>query len=390
MVLSPYDQQVYDAGFKFVPQTKYLLNPFKLPGDGSVENDTFKQPTGIATLGGGGGGGTPFTGGISDLTSGFQTAVDARTQRLEDAYNNPSKAKVLGMNMFRQDVNPVDAGAYLAADMRIPQQRTMLGKMFQPQSPQEIMEEGYEPMTNIGILSSILGKADKFGTLPRADQAFITSQMGYTGPTVFGDNQSGLSKDPFGLNTRSAFGNYAERVGVEAEKLGDLLGGKMTEKYGKGTSGITFNAATGMFEAIDDEDQKAIDAALKATQMNKMNITKLNFYRDKVKERNDFREQEKARQEEAFQAQLNQQQRDQRQADLASEAAAYDRFSRGDDSAYASGAAGIQRDSSGTEVGYNDPFDPGGGEKDGGFIDGTNRRIDFMMGGLTDLVDIYD
>ena len=56
----------------------------------------------------------------------------------------------------------------------------------------------------------------------------------------------------------------------------------------------------------------------------------------------------------------------------------------------ASGAAGVQRDSSGAEVGYNDPFDPGGGEKDGGFIDGTNRRMDFMMGGLADLVDIYD
>jgi hypothetical protein len=45
--------------------------------------------------------------------------------------------------------------------------------------------------------------------------------MGYRGPTVFGDNSSGLSKDPFGLNTRSAFGNYAERVGDESEILGE-------------------------------------------------------------------------------------------------------------------------------------------------------------------------
>jgi len=30
---------------------------------------------------------------------------------------------------------------------------------------------------------------------------------------------------------------------------------------------------------------------------------------------------------------------------------------------------------------YNDPFDPGGGEKDGGFIDGSNRRTDYMEGG---------
>ena len=30
---------------------------------------------------------------------------------------------------------------------------------------------------------------------------------------------------------------------------------------------------------------------------------------------------------------------------------------------------------------YNDPYDPGGGEKDGGFIDGYNRRK-YSEGGL--------
>ena len=33
MALSPYDQQVYDAGFKFIPQTQYLQNPFLIPED---------------------------------------------------------------------------------------------------------------------------------------------------------------------------------------------------------------------------------------------------------------------------------------------------------------------------------------------------------------------
>jgi hypothetical protein len=57
----------------------------------------------------------------------------------------------------------------------------------------------------------------------------------------------------------------------------------------------------------------------------------------------------------------------------------------GQGGSYSTGESGVQSDGS-----YNDPFDPGGGEKDGGFIDGTNRRMDFMMGGLADLVDIYD
>ena len=119
--------------------------------------------------------------------------------------------------------------------------------------------------------------------------------------------------------------------------------------------------------------------------MTKMMRAKQLFYASKTKERNELREQEKARQEAAFQAQLNQQQRGQRQADLNRIDRAYREETGGQGGSYATGESGVQSDGS-----YNDPFDPGGGEKDGGFIDGTNRRMDFMMGGLTDLVDIYD
>ena len=387
MVLSPYDQSVYDAGYKYIPQSQYLLDPFRVPA--GSENEV---PTGIATvpMSMGGGGGMGYTGGITDLTTGFQNTVDARTQRLEDAYDSPSKAKLFGMNMFKQDVNPADAGFYVAEDMRIPQQRTMLGKMFQPQSPQEIMEQGYTPRTNIGILSAILGKADKFGTLPRADQAFITSQMGYTGPTVFGDNQSGLSKDPFGLNTRSAFGNYAERVGTEVDKLGlalsptGAIGGK------KDFQGATFNPATGEFEAAEDSDLTPQQIAA-LNQRTKLVRTKLNFYRGQKKERDAFREQEAQRIRDEIAA----------AAAAKSRAAARAAIKAQGEASYTPsihGQTNYGRDSQG-----NQSFDFGGGfgiGSDGGpvsnrtgrgrtgFMDGG--RIYYMDGGLADLVDIYD
>jgi hypothetical protein len=143
--------------------------------------------------------------------------------------------------------------------------------LSKPQSADQILEEGYNKPYGMsafpGILGTILGKMDNYSNLPVADQAFIAKNMGYTGPTVFGDNSSGLSKDPFGLNTRSAFGNYAERVGVESEKLGDILGGKLSEKYG-----ATFNPETGMFESEDEA------AAAKANKMTKMLRAKFNFY----------------------------------------------------------------------------------------------------------------
>ena len=381
-MLSAYDQSIYDQGYKYIPQSKYLLNPFQIP-----QGDENEVPTGIATTyqaqSGGGGGGMGYTGGITGLTTDFQKAVDARTQRLEDAYDNPSTAKIFGMPAFKQDVNPADAGFYVAEDMRIPQQRTMLGKMFQPQSPQEIMEQGYTPRTNIGILSAILGKADKFGTLPRADQAFITSQMGYTGPTVFGDNQSGLSKDPFGLNTRSAFGNYAERVGTEVDKLGlalsptGAIGGK------KDFQGATFNPATGEFEAAEDSDLTPQQIAA-LNQRTKLVRTKLNFYRGQKKERDAFREQEAQRIRDEIAA----------AAAAKNRAAARAAIKRQGEAGYTPsihGPTDYGRDSRG-----NQSFDMGnqgfGIGSDGGPVSNrTGRgRQGYMLGGLTDLVDIYD
>mgnify|MGYP000117642319 CR=1 FL=1 len=40
---------------------------------------------------------------------------------------------------------------------------------------------------------------DKYYDMSLGDQVFTQSQMGYTGPTVFGENNSGLSKDIFGI-----------------------------------------------------------------------------------------------------------------------------------------------------------------------------------------------
>ena len=370
MALNPYDQSVYDAGYKYIPRSEFLLNPFQIPqGD---ENET---PTGgLPTINPGGGGGNQslYTGGITGLTTDFQKAVDARTQRLEDAYNNPSTAKIFGFPAFRQDVNPADAGFYVGEDMRIPQERTALGKMFQPQSPQEIMEQGYEPRTNIGILNAILGKADKFGTLSRPDQAFITSQMGYTGPTVFGENTTGGSKDPFGLNVRSAFGNYAERVGKEVDKLGLALSdaGKVGSKYN-----ATFNPETGLFEGEESD---------LANQMTKMLRTKLNFYRAKKKERDEgFREQEAQRIRDEIAAAAA-------AKDRAAARAAIKRQGEANYTPSIHGGTDYGRDSGG-----NQSFDFGGGfgiGSDGGPVSNrTGRgRQGYMLGGLTDLVDIYD
>jgi hypothetical protein len=291
--------------------------------------------------------------------------MDTITDR-QNRLNNPSD-KFFGFDTMRdQQLTGADAGEYIGSGTAIPQERTFAGNIqnfLTPQSADDIIAEGYEPRMKLGILANLI--PDRFGTLPRGDQAFIARNMGYTGPTVFGDNQSGLSKDPFGLNTRSGFGNYAERVGEEYASLGESLSGRLADKYG-----AEFDEETGMFVGSN---------AAKANQMTRMMRAKYNFYGQQTKQRDADRKAAEERQAAIDAAALQRAQQeiaDKGYQDYgsggasASEMASYE----GDDGSYA-GAS--------TE-------DYGGGEKDGGFIDGTNRRMDFMMGGLADLVDIYD
>jgi len=84
------------------------------------------------------------------------------------------------------------------------------------------------PFSPMGILSMIAGKADRFPSLSGIDQEFITNQMQAQGI----DPVSGLYKDPFGINIRSLFGNYADYNVNRLEKLNQILHRKRLEDPG--------------------------------------------------------------------------------------------------------------------------------------------------------------
>ena len=136
-------------------------------------------------------------------------------------------------------------------------------------------------------ISGMVAKAlpDKYYDMSLGDQVFTQSQMGYDGPTVFGDNNLG-NKDPFGLNVRSAFGNYSEAVGKDFSKLSSHLGGKTLEN-----DGGTWDEEKGMFVGPN---------AAYLNQMNKMNITRWNFRKKQLDVKNkldaQIKEAEKERQ----------------------------------------------------------------------------------------------
>jgi len=375
------DQEIRDAGLKYIPQQQYLQNPFELP----VEPESPVVNQGIVNTNaftGGGGDGGYYAGPASDLVTGFQSTVNARQNRL----NNPSNT-FLGFNTIRdQQLTGADAGEYSGSNMAIPQEQTMMGKVqsfLTPQSAQSIFEDGYqEPRFKPGIMANLL--PDRFGKLPQLDQVFIAQNMGYTGPTVFGDNKG--NQDPFGVNTRSGFGNYGEFVDKKAGQLTDTLtkqGGKIFDKYAVDPitgevldeEEFSYDATTGQYIGTNAA------AIKKANQMNKLNLVKLGFYTNKKQERQDLQNQideRNAREAQAAAAGGNlaqSQARDQALKDRANR-----EYAAGGQDAYSRGTAGQQKDGS-----YNDPFEPGGGEKDGGFIDGSNRRP-FAYGGLASIL----
>jgi hypothetical protein len=357
------DQDIYNRGFSFVPTEPFRKGAFNFPTEDDNTGGVTTVPVNSFT-GGGGGGGAAFTGTTGDLTTNFIDTITNRQNRL----NNPSD-KFFGFDTMRdQQLTGADAGFYDT----IPQERTFAGNIqdfLTPQSADDIIAGGYEPKMKLGILANLI--PDRFGTLPRGDQAFIARNMGYTGPTVFGQDQSGLSKDPFGLNTRSGFGNYAERVGVESTSLGAQLGGRLSDKYG-----AEFDEETGMFVGPN---------AAKANQMTKMMRAKFNFYRQQTKQRDLDRL--------AAQQKLAEEAKAKQMADAA-EKARLERLGRDKDRGGFDPSGPTQasirasredRSGKGQSGGFTNP-----GKGSYGPFMADGGRVQYMMGGLADLVDIYD
>ena len=270
------DQEIQDRGIKFLPKQQYLQSPYQF-NEPVVEEEEVTESFGIPNTNAfTNSNSNNYTGGSFDLNN-FQKTLDARQSNLN---------------------RPTDTSTFMS--------RTM-GKVkdfMEPQSANQIMTDGYqEPRFQPGIIATIMGKLDNYRNLSRADQAFIAQNMGYTGPTVFGENNSGLGKDPFGINTRSAKGNYANYVDKKSIDLTDTLtkkGGKIFNKY-------AVDPITGQ---VLDEEEFSYDpvtgqyigtnaaAIAKANQMNKMNLTKLGFYNNKKKESMALRMQEEMAKEE--------------------------------------------------------------------------------------------
>tara|TARA_R100000808_G_scaffold4642_1_gene14886 strand:- start:54 stop:1388 length:1335 start_codon:yes stop_codon:yes gene_type:complete len=317
------DQQRYDAGEKFLPMNKFLKSytppktsleegvttSYGIPNTNSFTYSTNNQ--------------NYYPGKTSNLVSNFNRDIQAYNERVKEgnrplreaqfpafpsgvkydqqAYNLATQALAQGVDPNVQGFASYTGGTLeglrdIAAERiqdhhekartgqfgpsYIPAEKPTLKRRIsdfvydhipginRPQSYEDIMTSGYiQPR---GMIPGIMGIMSNFGlknyaSLPQADQAFIASKRGYTGPTIFGENTAGTNKDPFGINVDSMFGNYAEYSKKESARLDEQIDKSQKSWIGKHGS-------------LDDENEYGKTWY----EMNKMNLARQTFYNKNV------------------------------------------------------------------------------------------------------------
>jgi len=306
-----------------------------------------------------------------DTSSGIDTIDIAQNSMIPVNRSNELDYRLNQRGSQNQNLTVEEYNKLLANQEAKPQSNNFLNNFFQ----------GIKNFSPTGILSNIASKADKFSSLPYVDQQYVKENM------VYQDPKSGLYRDPYGKNVRSlglfsdTDGSYGQTQVKEFERLSENITKRAKDKYGVDFDVKQFledgTGITGNSEKIKD-----------FLKLNKLNLEKLNFYgkgsaafinqKDNYQRAQEKKEKDsRARAKEKEAAEKEQQ---------VIESIRQQYAAQGRD--YGQGAASqatqdSYQDSQGGYAGASTQ-DYGGGEKDGGHIDGTNRRR-YGMGGIVTL-----
>ena len=270
------DQDIYAGGEHFIPQERYRLNymaPSNMPVNTNTLSGINSIPRGRAYFPQMAGAGTGGVSDTSDLISNFYSDTANRQNRLE----NP--------NWIQSQINNLGFGQRSVKDMVSPPSGNFSRSLAHTQGFGLDALAGSGQYGNMpGVIEgdersvaqlpwgmgAIINKMipDRYYGMDPANQAYIQSQMGYSGPTVFGENNMG-NVDPFGRNVRSALGDYGAKQEKDMAKLEDYWGGEVfAERYGPDTK----------LEQDEEGNWSFVGKnAAAANKMNKMNLARYNF-----------------------------------------------------------------------------------------------------------------
>ena len=382
-MLSQYDQSIYDQGYKYIPQSKYLLNPFQVPA--GSENEV---PTGIATtyqaqnMGGGGGGFNPYNADMSQIRTDFRPDYDFR------AYQ--------------------DFGVTNPDQLTTAQRKEMdMNQEYYYDRPSAMQQKIGGLMNFIPGIGGLKRGAEFIGgflkdKLPINQRAILENQL--RGSGVLTDDIGRIVAAPGQYNTPEgimAGYNAAQMTDATFDKRTGNIAETLKDKYNFTVADIA-NLNAGII--TPEMEKKAYNPTMRKTSnllTNYININKakINFNR-KQKKADDivaFKEKQKA-----FKDAQNAKDSDNDGVpDYVEDAGgSYDGGYHGAEGGFENtgggggGFAGQGSGASGPAGGQSSGGNYGGGSY-GGYGGGADRfmdggRVSYMMGGLTDLVDIYD
>ena len=247
MALSQYDQSVRDAGYKYVPQSQYLLDPFQIP-----QGNENEVPTGIATVpvsmgGGGGGGFNPYNPNMSQIRTDFRPDYDFRAyqdfgvtnpdqltteqrkemdQNQEYYYDRPSamQQKIGGLMNFIPGIGTLKRGAEFIGGF-------LKDKL--PINQRAILEN---QLRGSGVLTDDIGR-------------IVAGPGGYNTPEgiMAGYNAAKMTDATFDKRTGNIAETLADKYDFDVDDIANLNAGIITpemEQKAKMSSGKTSNLLT--------------------------------------------------------------------------------------------------------------------------------------------------
>jgi hypothetical protein len=340
MALSPYDQSIYDAGFKYVPQSQYLLNPFQIPQGEESEGNVAPGIPAIyqAQNVGGGGGNQNILGSDSRGYMGNYQGMN-----FNDMYSYTPQG--ITIEDLSKPSNIGDFSVTTAPDL--PNQSGYINpapEIFEPQQ-QNMFQKAFGKTLD-------LGKTIGSGIVSLATGVPFAGQLLEKG---LGAISSNFENRPLGAAVIDEFGNVYDEEELNKQ---NALGGYYTEA--------------------------ARSARRRTNRINAMLQRRAKGLKISEKNLKELQEQEAA-QEAARQAAADAMQAENRDRGKGGYQAGYD-------SGFMEGPSGAGYGMGASDKGGSDTM---GSSKDGGIIgyggkSGTPLYQQFMNGGLANLVDIYD
>ena len=375
------DREIREAGFKYIPPQEFLLNPFKIPTkpEEPVTNSGIVNTNAFAFAGSGGkdnniggnlfGYGTAVQPGDKSVItsgpyagqSGYYNSINYRgglpgnvTQKGPGRYFDYGQVNEKGEPVFYKDYTlqpEKELPSWMKAGLAIlPGGRFLTGAIENRMNPGKTGMTAAEIDKNYGTGEG----GGRYGIAGLSD-----TQKQYYDALA---SQGFLYDGPGGMKTLDGK-NFSR---ITEDTINDYFQGKI-DKYG---------SIEEYEDYINQDPRKRKNLKLILNQYKTLQGVNDFNYRDNLRDigASNIDEAAFAGQggDKAAQQQIAQQQQ-----------AAIDRAYRDETGAGSSYSGG--ESTPGDDTSYNDPFDPGGGEKDGGFIDGSNRRP-FFYGGLASIL----